>query len=152
MQLSKEKPESTPAPVFVASAGLQLLYYGAVGSLVGLILVCAAWEMWLAPLRPGGSWLALKAVLLLIPLYGVIKRDVYTLQWSSMVILLYFTEGVVRGFSDKIPLSSWLGWGEAGLVCVYFFCAILFLAPYKKASKILAEQVLKKAAQKSESP
>ena len=35
-----------------------------------------------------------------MPLHGVIKRDIYTLQWSSMVILLYFTEGVVRGWSD----------------------------------------------------
>jgi hypothetical protein len=33
----------------------------AVGSLLALIALCLAWELVLAPLRPGGSWLALKA-------------------------------------------------------------------------------------------
>jgi uncharacterized membrane protein len=88
----------------------------------------------LAPLKPGGSWLALKAAPLLLPLYGVWKRDVYTLQWTSMMILLYFTEGVVRGWSDR-QLSAWLGWGEAASSCVYFVCAIMYLRPYKRAAK-----------------
>ena len=29
-------------------------------SLVVLIFLCLAWELWLAPLRTGGSWLVLK--------------------------------------------------------------------------------------------
>jgi len=29
-------------------------------SLIGLIFLCLAWELWLAPIRPGGSWLVLK--------------------------------------------------------------------------------------------
>jgi hypothetical protein len=33
-----------------------------VGSLVGLIVLGLAWELWLAPLRPGGSLLALKVL------------------------------------------------------------------------------------------
>jgi hypothetical protein len=65
----------------------------------------------LAPLKPGGSWLVLKAAPLLLPLVGVWKRDVYTLQWTSMMILLYFTEGVVRGWSDRGQLSH--GWAGA---------------------------------------
>ena len=64
-------------------------YYGAVGSLLALIALCVAWELVLAPLRPGGSWLVLKVVPLLLPLRGVLKRDLYTMQWSSMLILLY---------------------------------------------------------------
>jgi uncharacterized membrane protein len=119
-------------------------HLGAIGSLVALIVLCVAWEMVLAPLHPGGSLLALKAVPLLIPLRGVITRDVYTLQWTSMVILLYFTEGVVRGYSDKDPVSSWLAWGEAALVGIYFVCAVLYLRPYKKAAKKLAKELLDK--------
>ncbi len=119
-------------------------HMGAIGSLVLLIGWLIAWEMWVAPLHPGGSWLALKAVPLLIPLGGVIKRDIYTLQWSSMVILLYFTEGVVRAWSDKLPLSQLMAWGEIVLVCIYFVCALLYLRPYKKAAKRIAKELLEK--------
>ncbi|MES2739780.1 MAG: DUF2069 domain-containing protein [Pseudomonadota bacterium] len=119
-------------------------HWGAICSLVVLIVWLVLWEMVLAPLHPGGSWMALKALPLLIPLHGVVRRDVYTLQWSSMVILLYFTEGVVRGYSDQSSLSSWLGWGEAALVCVYFMCSILYVRPYKKAAKRMAKELLDK--------
>ena len=119
-------------------------HWGAIASLATLIVWCVLWEMVVAPLKPGGSWLAIKAVPLLIPLYGVIKRDVYTLQWSSMVILLYFTEGVVRGYSDKLAASAFMAWGEAVIVCVYFCCAVLYLRPYKKAAKRMARELLDK--------
>lgn len=105
-------------------------------SLLGLMVLCIAWEWVLAPLHPGGSWLVLKILPLLIPLRGVLRRDLYTLQWSSMFILLYFTEGVVRGFSDRDRLSSLLGWGEATLASIYFISAILYLRPYKIAAKL----------------
>lgn len=120
-------------------------YFGAVSSLLALIILCTAWELVLAPLRPGGSWLALKAVPLLFPLIGVIKRDVYTMQWASMMILIYFTEGIVRAVSDK-GLSATLGWIEAGLVCVFFFCTIFYVKPYKQAAKKLAQEAIQKAA------
>ncbi|HRA63422.1 MAG TPA: DUF2069 domain-containing protein, partial [Burkholderiaceae bacterium] len=46
----------------------------AVGSLIGMILLGLAWELWLAPLRPGGSWLAVKVLPLCIPLAGLLKN------------------------------------------------------------------------------
>ena len=119
-------------------------HWGAVGSLGLLIVWCVLWEMVIAPLKPGGSWLVLKAAPLLLPLYGVWKRDIYTLQWTSMMILLYFTEGVVRGWSDADRASAWLGWGEAIIVCVYFACALLYLRPYKREAKKLAKELLDK--------
>lgn len=119
-------------------------HWGAIGSLVLLIVWCILWEMWIAPLKPGGSWMVLKAAPLLIPLAGVIKRDVYTLQWTSMMILLYFSEGVVRGWSDTGTTSAWLGWGEALIVIVYFVCAIMYVRPYKKAAKQIAKDLLDK--------
>ncbi len=119
-------------------------HWGAIGSLATLIVWCACWEIMLAPLHPGGSWMALKALPLLIPLHGVIRRDIYTLQWSSMLILLYFAEGVVRGYSDRNSISSFLGWGEAVIVCVYFLCSVLYLRPYKQAAKKLAKELLDK--------
>ena len=122
----------------------KIFHLGAIGSLIALIGWLVAWETVVAPLHSGGSFLALKALPLLIPLRGVFKRDIYTLQWSSMVILLYFTEGVVRGWSDTVPLSRLMALGEAALVCVYFLCALLYLRPYKKAAKKLAKELLDK--------
>jgi uncharacterized membrane protein len=122
----------------------KLFHIGAIGSLLALFAWLVAWEMIVAPLHPGGSLLALKAVPLLIPLRGVFKRDIYTLQWSSMVILLYFTEGVVRAWSDTVALSRTMAIGEIVLVCVYFACALLYLRPYKKAAKKMAKELLDK--------
>jgi uncharacterized membrane protein len=121
-------------------------HLGAIASLLVLIVWLVAWEMVVAPLHTGGSLLALKALPLLIPLRGVIKRDIYTLQWSSMVILLYFTEGAVRAYSDRVQLSQIMAWGEVALVCIYFACALLYLRPYKKAAKKIAKELLKKVS------
>lgn len=128
------------------SSTQKIYYIGAVVSLVALIALCIAWEMVLAPLRPGGSWLVLKVIPLLVPLRGILKRDVYTLQWSSMLILLYLTEGIVRAASDQ-GLSATLGLIEVALVCVFFFCTLLFLRPYKQTAKKLAKQAIQKASE-----
>lgn len=65
-------------------------------ALLALIALCVVWEGWLAPLRPGGSWMMLKAVPLLPAVFGVLRGRRYTSQWLSMLALLYFTEGVLR--------------------------------------------------------
>ncbi len=121
----------------------KIIHLGAVCSLLALIFLCIAWELLLAPVRPGGSWLVLKVIPLLLPLRGILKRDLYTMQWSSMLILLYFAEGIVRGMSDT-GLSATLGWIEVALVLSFFICVIAYLRPYKKAAKALARQALQK--------
>lgn len=123
---------------------LRVFHGGAIASLVLLIIWLLAWEIVIAPLHPGGSLLALKALPLLLPLRGVVKRDIYTLQWSAMVILLYFIEGVVRGWSDTAAASRFMAYGEVALVCVFFACALLYLRPYKKAAKRMAKELLDK--------
>lgn len=120
---------------------------GAAISLVALIFLCLAWELFLAPLRPGGSWLVLKALPLLLPLRGVLKRDLYTMQWASMLILLYFLEGLIRGMTDQSLASSVLGWIEVALSVIFFLCTVLYLSPYKKAAKALARKAIEKASQ-----
>jgi uncharacterized membrane protein len=124
----------------------KFFYVSAVTSLLALIVLCVAWELVLAPLRPGGSWLILKVVPLLLPLRGILKRDIYTLQWSSMLILLYLAEGIVRATTDN-GLSATLGWLEVALVGIFFACTLMFLRPYKLASKKLAKQAIEKAAE-----
>lgn len=122
----------------------KVFHAGAIASLIWLIGWLVAWEIFVAPLHPGGSLLALKALPLLLPLRGVIKRDLYTLQWSSMVILIYFAEGVVRAWADTSEASRAMAIGEIVLVVVYYACALLFLHPYKKEAKRLAKELLDK--------
>ncbi len=82
-------------------------------SLIGLIFLCLAWELWWAPLRPGGSWLVLKALPLLAPLRGILHGRRYTHRWTTLLALLYFTEGVVRGMTEP---------GLAGLLAMLEAC------------------------------
>ncbi len=95
----------------------------AVASLLGLIVLSLAWELYLAPLRSGGSWLALKALPLCIPLAGLLKNRLYTYRWVSLVVWLYFTEGVVRAYSDLGPGRE-LALIEV-LLCLSLFAACL---------------------------
>jgi uncharacterized membrane protein len=101
------------------------LQLGASISLISLILLALAWETILAPLKPGGSLLMLKAVPLLLPIFGILRGKRYTYQWSSMFILLYFTEGVVRAWSDN-GLSAQLAAMEIILSVAFFSCAIFY--------------------------
>jgi uncharacterized membrane protein len=107
---------------------------GAFAMLGALTLLCIAWEWRLAPLRPGGSLLVLKAVPLAIALPGVLRRRLYTLQWASMLVLLYFAEGIVRGMTDPSP-GNRLGWVEVALALGFFACALAYVAPYKRAAR-----------------
>ena len=93
----------------------------AVASLLGLIVLGVAWELWLAPVRPGGTLLALKVLPLCFPLTGLLKNRMYTYRWLSLLIWLYFTEGVVRAWSDAAP-SNYLALMEV-LLCLALFAA-----------------------------
>jgi uncharacterized membrane protein len=73
----------------------------AVGSVLALIVLGLAWELWLAPLRPGGSWWALKVLPLALPLAGLLKNRLYTYRWVSLLVWPYFIEGVVRASSER---------------------------------------------------
>jgi uncharacterized membrane protein len=108
----------------------------AVAALVGLIVLCVAWEGWLAPIRPGGTLLTLKAVPLLLPLRGLLHGRRYTFQWATMFILAYFTEGVVRAWSDQ-GMSRNLALVEIALSVVFFAAASEYArrtAPSRRAA------------------
>lgn len=91
----------------------------AVASLLGLIALGLAWELWLAPTGHGA--LALKVLPLTIPLAGLLKRRMYTYRWLSLLVWLYFTEGVVRATSDS-GLSARLAVIEI-VLCLLLFAA-----------------------------
>ena len=93
----------------------------ATACLLALIALGLAWELWLAPLRPGGSWWALKVLPLALGLPGVLKLRMYTYRWLSLAVWLYFTEACVRGWSDRWP-SNALAITQ-GLLCLALFVA-----------------------------
>ena len=119
----------------------------AVGSLLGLIALGLAWELWLAPLRPGGSWLVIKVLPLTIPLAGLLKNRMYTYRWVSLLVWLYFTEGAVRAWSDT-GLSAALA-GIEVLLCVVLFvaCALHVRTRLRAAGKAaVADDAARRAA------
>lgn len=97
-----------------------------VSSLVALIALVLAWELVLAPLRPGGSWLALKALPLMVPLRGVAGGSTYTHQWATLLVLAYFAEGCVRAYADKPP-ASYCALAEIAFAAAFFAAAIAFV-------------------------
>lgn len=119
-----------PAPPLVATTRRL-----AVASLVGLIVLGLAWELFLAPIRPGGSWLALKVLPLCIPLGGILKNRMYTYRWVSLLVWVYFTEGVVRATSDR-GLSARLALVETVLCLVLFTACALHVRVRLKNAKL----------------
>ena len=108
-----------------AADPLRALRLIASASLLALAALCLAWELWLAPLRPGGSLVALKALPLALPLMGVMTGRRYTYQWSSLLILAYFAEGATRAWADS-GLSRTLALAEVALSLAFFAAAVSY--------------------------
>lgn len=94
--------------------------------LIALILICLAWELWLAPLRPGGSALVFKVLPLLAPLRGILHGRVYTYRWASLLIWLYFAEGVMRAMTES-DISRMLASAEIVLSLAFFVSVALYV-------------------------
>ena len=110
----------------------RVAHAAACASLIALILLCLAWELWLAPLRTGGSWLVLKTLPLLAPLHGVLRGRVYTFQWALLLVLAYFAEGIVRAWSDAVA-AAWLTGTEIALAVIFFTAAITYVRSVTRA-------------------
>ena len=107
----------------------------ATAAFIDLFILCACWEWFISPLRPGGSWLILKGLPLIFASPGIWQGKVYTMQWASMLILLYVTEGLVRIL--ETGANFWLAVLETTLATVGFVCLLIYLKPIKKEAKAL---------------
>ncbi len=99
-------------------------------SLVLLAALCFLWEWQWAPILTGGSWLILKSLPLLMPIWIVWRhadRRRYTYQWSTLLIWFYFTEGIVRAWSDQSATSRWLAGFELLLCLIIFAAAVTYI-------------------------
>ena len=110
----------------------------ATAAFIDLFILCVSWEWFISPLRPGGSWLILKGIPLLFAIPGLWKGKVYTMQWASMLILLYITEGLVR-ITEK-GANFWLALLETFLSTLAFICLLIYLKPIKARAKSLAKE------------
>lgn len=97
-----------------------------VASLVSLIGLGVAWELWLAPLPQGTGMLALKVLPLCLGVGGLLKHRLYTYRWLTLLIWLYFTEGVVRVTGD-VGLSQILAGIEVALSVVLFTACSVYI-------------------------
>ncbi|MBU3626651.1 DUF2069 domain-containing protein [Polynucleobacter sp. JS-Safj-400b-B2] len=107
----------------------------ATAAFIDLFILCVCWEWFISPLRPGGSWLILKGIPLLFAIPGIWKGKVYTMQWASMLILLYALEGLVRIL--ETGANFWLAALETLLAIIGFVCLLMYLKPIKKEAKAL---------------
>ena len=104
-----------------------------------LVALCVLWESVIAPIKPGGSWAVIKVIPMLFALKGIWQAKNYTMQWSSMLVMLYFIEGVVR--LNDAGLSAYMAGLEIVLSLIAYFSLLAYLKPLKKIAK------LKKAAE-----
>lgn len=105
---------TAPFPPFIARTRALAL-----ASLAALFVLCLAWELWIAPV--GRGTLAIKALPLLVPMHGLWRNRMYTYRWVSLMVWLYFAEGMVRATSDR-GVSAWMAGIEV------FLCLALFTA------------------------
>ena len=110
---------NAPPPIAPLPASIARTRAAAIGSVIALIALGLAWELWLAP--TGNRTLALKVLPLLLPLAGLLRNRMYTYRWLSLMVWLYFTEGVVRATSDR-GAGVWLGAIEV-VLCLLLFAA-----------------------------
>ena len=110
---------------------MNILFFMASLSLIGLIILNLLWEIFFNPLQAQGSLMVVKSAVLLIPLFGILKKNRYTYQWSSMFILLFFIEGVVRFYSEN-GVSQSIALYQIILSFVFFMSTMFFCKVAKK--------------------
>jgi uncharacterized membrane protein len=118
----------------------------ATAAFVALFIQCVAWEWFISPLRPGGSWLILKGIPLLFAIPGLWKGKIYTMQWASLLVLLYITEGLTRIL--ETGANFWMAALETILATIGFICLLIYLKPIKARAK--AEKKERAAAETRE--
>ena len=121
----------------------------AVLSWVHLLALTVLWELIAIPEKPAYLWAAVKLLPLLIALPGIVRARSYTMQWASMLVLLYMAEGCVRGMGAG-GASQLLGWAQFALAWAAFFGLILHIRPLKKAAKAAKAAQLPVAVQEQQ--
>lgn len=114
---SADAPLPPPAVVRITRAA-------ALAALLALIALGLAWELWLAP--TGSGTLAIKVLPLVLCLAGLWRHRMYTFRWLSLLLWLYFMEGVIRATTER-GMSMALALVEIVLCVVLFACCSVYI-------------------------
>jgi uncharacterized membrane protein len=109
-------PPQSPSPT-TPDPSVQRARALAFVSVVGLIIVGLAWELWLAP-TGSGTW-AVKVLPLLLCIGGLMRHRLYTFRWLSLLVWLYFLEAIVRAITEG-------GWSQAMALLQLVLSLVLF--------------------------
>jgi uncharacterized membrane protein len=120
-------------PLPQVSSVQRMAWWCAIAEWIGLIVLALAWELLIAPLRPGGSWLALKVIPLLLPLPALLRGGAYAMQLAIFISMLYLFEGAARVFEAQ-PVAI-LAMVELALTVCFLAAAIVYLRPMKLAAR-----------------
>ncbi|MFM2343524.1 MAG: hypothetical protein RLZZ210_132 [Pseudomonadota bacterium] len=82
----------------------------------------------------GKYMLAIKVIPILICIYGIIKLDLYKMQWGIMILHIYLLEGIVSLTSSKYPFNVF-GGITLFLTLGAYISSLIYLRPYKKYHK-----------------
>ncbi len=117
-------PEPASAPPATPDAVVRSMRLLALTGLAGLIVLGLAWELWLAP-TGSGTW-AVKVLPLTLAAVGLLRHRMYTYRWLSLLVWLYFMEGVVRATTET-GLSQALAMGQTALTLLLFAACTLYI-------------------------
>lgn len=127
-------PPTMNMPSSLQTKTINRIRWLAFTSTLALIVLGIGWELAWAPVRPGGSTLVLKVLPLCFTLTGLWMNRMYTYRWLSLMVWLYFTEGVVRAYSDKAP-GNYLALAEVALCSVLFVACVLHVRLRQRYAK-----------------
>lgn len=120
--------------ITLSSIGASQWHRLAVASYLLLILTLLVWESWGAPARQASVYygLLLKTIPLALLLPGILRRRVMAHMVATLLMLLYFIEGVVLTYSEQGQgwhLHSELSYAaiETLLSIVYIVSAGMFI-------------------------
>ena len=106
----------------------------AVAAVTALILLDILWEAWLAPLKPGGSWLVVKALPLLVVWPGLVRGAARARQWLALLLPLYLAEAIPRALTESGRHAA-IAWVATVLIVVSFGAV---LATFRRVPKVRA--------------
>ncbi len=124
---SRAIPVPKPWPVIAFVISLALIGFG------------LSWELFLDPIRPGGSWLALKVLPLVVALPGLWKAKMPTFRWMSLMVWLYVGEALVRiiGLSE---IERQLAWNSLALSLALTAAILMGARAQIKVAKVRYEE------------
>jgi uncharacterized membrane protein len=111
---------------------VRLARWTAFAAYVALLLLVFLWEAWWAsstPL-PRAFWIAVKVTPLIVPLPGLWRKSARAHVLASLLLLIYFCEGVAAVYSaarvSGNAMTIWYGSAEIILVVLAITAACVF--------------------------